>query len=221
MSACGRIPDMPDEQSTISAVVLAGGKSRRMGQDKRFLDLNGQTLLQRVIETLESVFEEIVLVASGPAPELAGLRHPVIQDLLPGCATLGGVYTGLASSRHAGVFVVACDMPFLNATVVRHLLKAATTADVVMPRLATGLQPTHAVYKKACLPHLERMAKTGHLKLQDIVEDRTVNAQLLTEDELRGDDPQLLSFFNINTPSDLERARKLLTDRALGPRGNR
>jgi molybdopterin-guanine dinucleotide biosynthesis protein A len=212
---------MAEPPIRISAVVLAGGKSRRMGRDKRFLDLNGQTLLQRVLRALEPIFPEIMLVAAGRAPELAGLGHPVIQDLIPGCATLGGIYTGLASTEHAGVFVVACDMPFLNAGVIRHIVAAAETADVVMPRLATGLQPTHAVYRKGCLPHLEQMARTGRLKVQELVEDKNVVVKLLTEQELRRFDPVLLSFFNANTPADVEFARKLLSGGPAGPSGGR
>jgi len=83
-------------------------------------------------------------------------------------------------------------------------------ADVVMPRLATGLQPMHAVYSKACLPHLERMAKEQRLKVQNLAEVAGLTVKLVPEKDFLDLDPQLLSFFNINTPADLEFARKLL-----------
>jgi molybdopterin-guanine dinucleotide biosynthesis protein A len=200
----------------ISAIVLAGGQSRRMGQDKRFLKLNGEILLRRVLRVLEPMFSDILLVAAGPAPELDDLGHPVVADLIPGCASLGGVYSGLAGARHSRVFVVACDMPLLNAEVVRHMALVHAEADIVMAKLAVGLQPTHAVYSKACLPHLEEMARGGHLKLQDLLQRQVLTTRILPEEDLRRLDPDFLSFFNVNTPADLELARKLLAGRGAG-----
>jgi molybdopterin-guanine dinucleotide biosynthesis protein A len=108
------------------------------------------------------------------------------------------------------MFVVACDMPLLDAEVVRYVASADRRADVIMPQLAHGLQPTHAVYGKGCLPHLERMARTGQLRLQDIAQGPDLSVRVLPEQALRAIDPDLLSFFNVNAPEDLEHARKLL-----------
>ncbi|MEE9203428.1 MAG: NTP transferase domain-containing protein, partial [Nitrospirales bacterium] len=105
---------------------------------------------------------------------------------------------------------VACDMPFLNPRVIARLAEMDEHSDVVMVQLASGLQPMHAIYSKACLPHLERMAKAEALKVQEIVRSSGIAVRLVFEDEIRDLDPQFLSFFNVNTPADLEFARKLL-----------
>jgi molybdopterin-guanine dinucleotide biosynthesis protein A len=202
--------------SGITAVVLAGGKSRRMGRDKRFLDIGGVTLLKRVLGALEPIFSEILLIVAEPDPALEALEHTLVMDLIPGCASLGGVYAGLAFARHPRVFVAACDMPMLNAKLIRHLSTMDPQADIVMARLATGLQPTHAVYSKACLPYLERMAKAENLKLQEIAGQPDLRVRVLSEHDARNTDPDLLSFFNVNTPADLEFARKLLAGRPAG-----
>lgn len=202
---------MPEMIPSMSGVLVAGGKSRRMGRDKRLLELGGQTLLQRVLSVLQSLFAEVLVVVAEPLPQLPGQGYRVVTDLIPNRATLGGLYTGLSLARHPRIFAVGCDMPFLNPAAVLRLVELGGQADVVMPKLATGLQPMHAVYAKICLPHLERMVQACHLKVQDLVEVPGLTVRLISEKDLGDVDPQLLSFFNVNTPADLEFARKLLT----------
>lgn len=194
----------------ITGVLVAGGQSRRMGRDKRFLELGGHTLLQRALSVLQSLFAEVLVALAEPMPQLTGQSCRVVTDLIPNCATLGGLYTGLASASHPRIFAVGCDMPFLNPAVIRRLAKLGAQADVVMPKLVTGLQPMHAVYSTACLPHLERMATAQQLRVQGLVEVPGLTVKLVPEKDFLDVDPQLLSFFNINTPADLEFARKLL-----------
>ncbi|MBI4401056.1 MAG: molybdenum cofactor guanylyltransferase [Nitrospirae bacterium] len=197
----------------MTGVLLAGGKSRRMGRDKRFLELGGRTLLDRAVSALESLFPELIVVVAEPTPQLAGLRHRVVTDLIPDCATLGGLYTGLAYATHPRIFAAACDMPFLNPTTIEWMAGLDRHSDVVMAQLSIGLQPMHAVYAKGCLPHLERMAKAHNLKVQDLCQAPGLSVRLVSEDELRAVDPQFLSFLNVNTLADLEFARKLLAGR--------
>lgn len=194
----------------MTGVLVAGGQSRRMGRDKRFLELGGQTLLERALSVLQSLFPEVLIALAEPLPQLKGNGYRVVTDLIPARATLGGLYTGLASASHPSIFAAGCDMPFLNPAAIRRLAKLGAQADVVMPKLATGLQPMHAVYSKACLPHLERMAKAQELRVQDLAEVPGLTVRLVFEKDFLDVDPQLLSFFNINTPADLEFARKLL-----------
>ncbi len=193
---------------------MAGGKSRRMGQDKRFLTLGGRTLLERTFAVLDSLFPEVLVVVSEPLPDHLASGHPVVMDLIPGCATLGGLYSGLYSSTHDRIFAVGCDMPFLSKAVIERLAELDRRADVVMPRLSTGLQPMHAIYSKACLAPLKRMAAAGELRVQDLCQEKALSVRMVDEDELRSVDPNLLSFFNINTPADLEMALKLVARRA-------
>lgn len=197
----------------IAAVVLAGGKSRRMGQDKRFLDVGGQPLIQRVLAVLAQVFHERVIVTAEREACLEALGVPVLTDIRPGYATLGGLYTGLKSTTRACVFAVASDMPCLDPKTIDVFVSQAEMADVVIAALSTGVQPMHAVYGKACLPILERMMDEGDLKIQNLLNHPSLRVQYVDEAVLRLVDPQLRSFININTPADLEMVRKLLVAR--------
>ena len=210
---------MSVETNRMTGVLLAGGKSRRMGQDKRFLELAGQTLLERALSRLEPLFADILVVVAEPDPQLASLRHAVVTDLIPGCATLGGLYTGLSLARHPRVFACACDMPFLDRAVIERMIQLGQGADVVMAELASGLQPMHAIYSKACLPHLERMARANQFKVQELATETALAVRLVRESELVDVDPRFLSFLNINTQADLEFARKLLAERRTNPGG--
>jgi molybdopterin-guanine dinucleotide biosynthesis protein A len=193
----------------VTGVLLAGGKSRRMGLDKRFLKLGGETLLRRALAVYERVFTEILIVVAEPVPELNDIGHRVVTDLIPNCATLGGLYTGLSVASRPRIFAAACDMPFLNPAVIGHLL-ACCDDDVVMPQLTTGLQPMHAVYSKACLPYFERMIAMNNLSIQAVLENHELRIRLVPEEVLRTFDAQLLSFLNLNTPEDAELARTLV-----------
>lgn len=194
----------------VGAVLVAGGKSRRMGADKRAIELDGRALIERVHDVLARLFPEIIVVGAEPAETLAALGSRVVYDEIPDCGTLGGLYTGLMHTVHPRVFAVGCDAPFLNAEVIRMIVDLDPEADVVMARLSTGLQPMHAVYSKHCLVPLQRMARSQHLKLQDLTTAPGLRVRLVEEPELRGLDRDLLSFMNLNTPADLEFARKRL-----------
>jgi molybdopterin-guanine dinucleotide biosynthesis protein A len=192
-----------------SGVLLAGGKSRRMGQDKRFLQLEGTTFLTRVIRVLEQLFPEILIVVAEPVPHLSQSDHRVVIDRVPNCGSLGGLYTGLSYAVHARAFVVACDMPFLNPDAIAYMADIDHRADVVIAQLTTGMQPLHAVYAKECLPRLQRMIETKNLRLYELPQSPELSVRVVPEEQMRAVDPQLLSFFNVNRPTDLEFARKV------------
>jgi molybdopterin-guanine dinucleotide biosynthesis protein A len=204
---------MGDEFGAISGVLLAGGKSRRMGRDKRLIELEGRTLFERTLSVLEKLFPEVLIAVAQEGPEVSGLRHRVVTDLIPGCATLGGLYTGLFYATRPRIFAVACDMPFLNEKAIRRVIELGGGADVVMVQLATGIQPMHALYAKSCLAPMRKLIEAGNLKVQQLVEAPALEVRLVRETELRGPDDHL-SFLNVNTPADLELARKLLGSRA-------
>ena len=192
----------------VAGIILAGGKSRRMGEDKRFLQVGDVSLFERSLAVLRSVVQDVlVVVAQDSAPFRADV--PVIRDLVPDCGSLGGLYTGLKEASAPYVFVVACDMPFLNPRAVQYVIDLRKQADVVMARLNEGLQPMHACYSQRCLPVMEAMVKAGELKIQKIVKHPDLTVRFITEVELGQIDPEGRSFLNINTPSDLEAARML------------
>jgi molybdenum cofactor guanylyltransferase len=180
-----------------------------MGADKRFLEVGEKSLLERALEVYEQLFGEILVVVAEPSAELAIIRHPVLVDMVPDCGSLGGLYTGLSAATRERVFAAACDMPFLNSAVIGHLVALSGNFDIVMPKLATGLQPMHAVYAKTCLPHIRQMMDAGRFTIHEVTQNALLNVRYAAEDELQRIDSRLLSFLNLNTPADLEFARKL------------
>lgn len=191
----------------MTGLLLAGGKSRRMGTDKRFLQVGVSTLLERTLQALRVVFEEVLVVI---AQDSEPLDAPVlvVRDVIPNCGSLGGLFTGLKLAKTPYVFVVACDMPFLEPRVIEAFIKRRGDADVLMAK-ADGLQPMHAVYGKRCLPVIEDMLKSGDLAIQHITQSPLLKVRLLEKQHLQQIDSSGKSFVNVNTPADLEEARTL------------
>jgi molybdopterin-guanine dinucleotide biosynthesis protein A len=193
----------------VTGVLLAGGKSRRMGEDKRNLVIGEQTLLERGLAVLRSIFHEVLVVIAQDSPPL-DINARVVRDLVSDCGSLGGVYTGLKQAATPHIFVVACDMPFLDRTVITQFTSRRATADIVMARLAARLHPMHALYGKGCLTVMSQMILVRQLKIQELVADRSLQVQYITETDLLTIDPSWRSFHNVNTPADLLEARTLL-----------
>ena len=192
----------------VTGVLLAGGKSRRMGHDKRFLHIGESTLFGRSLAVLRSVFQNVLVVIAQDSPALQA-EVPVVRDLVPDCGSLGGLYTGLRHAVTPYVFVVACDMPFLDPRVVQYVTGLKGNTDIVMAKQGDSMQPMHALYSRRCLPVMEEMLKAHDLKIQKMVTHPSLQVRFITEAELSGIDPDGRSFLNVNTPSDLEAARAL------------
>jgi len=193
----------------VTGVLLAGGKSRRMGEDKRHLVVGEQTLLVRGLAVLQSTFREVLVVIAQDSPPL-GVDARVVRDLVPDCGSLGGLYTGLMQATTPYIFVVACDMPFLNQPVIAQFTSRTAIADIVMAKLDGRLHPMHALYSKRCVPALEEMIRARQLKIQEIVSELSLRVCYVTEADLLTIDPSGRSFYNVNTMEDLEAARSLL-----------
>lgn len=198
------------KEGSVSGVLLAGGKSLRMGRDKRLLEVGGTPLFSCVLGVLDGVFDEVLVSVAETAEGLPAGRYRVVPDLMLGCATLGGLYSALQASQTEWIFAVACDMPLVNPQLVRHLLAMRAENDYVMPMLSTGPQPMLACYRKTCLPMLHQRLQKKDLRLHGLLEDESLRGTLVQEAELMRIDPQLRSFLNINTPADFEMVRKLL-----------
>jgi molybdopterin-guanine dinucleotide biosynthesis protein A len=196
-------------ETEVTGILLAGGKSRRMGEDKRHLVVGEQTLLERGLAVLHAIFQEVLVVIAQDSPPLA-VDARVIRDLVPDCGSLGGLYSGLMQATTPWVFVVACDMPFLNQAVIAQFTSRRTIADIVMAKLDARLQPMHALYGKPCLPVLEQMVRARQLKIQEMVSQSSLQVCYVTEADLLSIDPSGRSFYNVNTLADLEAARSLL-----------
>jgi molybdopterin-guanine dinucleotide biosynthesis protein A len=196
-------------ENQVTGVLLAGGESRRMGEDKRYLIVGDQTLLERGLAVLRSIFQEVLVVIGQDSSPL-DLDARVVRDLVADCGSLGGVYTGLMQATTPHIFVVACDMPFLDQTVITQFTSRRGTADIVMARLAARLHPMHALYGKGCLTVMRQMILARQLKVQELVAHRSLRVQYITEADLLTIDPSWRSFNNVNTPADLVAARALL-----------
>jgi molybdopterin-guanine dinucleotide biosynthesis protein A len=191
----------------ITGVVLGGGQSRRMGQDKRFLEWEGTNFLDKVCLTMGELFDEVLLVTATDDYSCGHLPVRLVTDVIPQKGSLGGLYTGVKEASHPVVFVVACDMPFLNYLVISRLC-ALPESDVVMGKLSTGLQPLHGRYSKRCCPIMEQMIHEGNLRIQNLANHSSLSVQIIEEALFKDIDPYCYSFLNINTPADLEFARK-------------
>ena len=193
-----------------TGVILAGGLSRRLGRDKAVEPIGGQPLIQRVIQRVEQVSQEIVVVVADQDRAAAlplGPQHRVALDRYPGTGSLGGIYSGLDAASNQWTLVVACDMPFLNLSLFRRMLALREDVDAVVPIVEGRPEPTHALYSKACLPLIEPRLIAGDLKISGFFDQ--VRVRYLPEEDVAALDPEFLSFFNVNTPEDLERALSL------------
>lgn len=192
----------------VTGVLLAGGKSRRMGEDKRFILVGQRTLFERTCSVLRESFEQVCVVIAQDSPSLQA-EVPVARDLIPDCGSLGGLYTGLRRAKTQHIFLVACDMPFLNPDVIRYMVRMKDQADIVISRWASRLQPTHAVYGQNCLPVIEEMMNLHNRKIHSMIDHPALRVRVIVEKEIRQIDRDGRSMFNINTPSDLEHARSV------------
>jgi molybdenum cofactor guanylyltransferase len=201
----------------VSGVILAGGRSRRMGgAPKALLPFGGRPLIEHIAETLRSVLPDCLVVTN--TPEVYGsLGLPMVGDVFPEGGSLGGIYSGLRAASGDAALCVACDMPFLSAPLVAYLAGRAAEADVVIPDAGGELQTLHAVYGKSCLPAMERRLLAGQLKIVGFFEDVRV-VRIPADTVKRFVDPDL-AFTNLNTPEDLARARALWGRRPAGAAG--
>ena len=193
----------------LTVCIQAGGQSSRMGEDKALKTFLGRPLIQRVIDRLAPIADEVVVTTNRPE-DYAFLGVRLIPDLKPGRGALGGLYTAIASAAHPFVAVVACDMPFASA----ELLEAATRlmvqeeADVVIAKSEEGYEPIHAVYRReTCLPAIENAINADQWKV--IAWFPEVKVRMLTTDEMKQYDPGGLAFWNVNTPEEFAEAEKI------------
>ena len=191
-----------------TGIILAGGKSTRLGQDKALLRLDtGATLLEATIARVQPLVDDVVVVADD-AERFGSLPALCVPDLFPGAGSLGGVYSGLSAAAHSRALVVACDMPFLKVELLRHMLAQPLDCDALVPRLRSGLlEPLHAVYARSCLDPIRQQLASRRFRIVAFFD--LVRVRYMDEPELRQFDPDLRSFFNINTPEELFEATRL------------
>lgn len=191
----------------VSVAIQAGGRSRRMGRDKGLALLGGKPLVQHVLERVSGLGEE-VLITTGQLQDYDFLGVRLVPDDVADGGALAGLRTALAAARGEVVLVVACDMPFLSRPLLEYLLSQGGRAQVVVPRRSGEFEPLHAVYARSCLPAVEAAVAAGEKRLVAFYPEVSVYA--VEDDVLARYDPRGLSFFNVNTPEDLDQAERLL-----------
>ena len=193
-----------------TAIILAGGDSQRMGQDKARLLLGGQTLLQRVAGTMQQVFPQTIVSVRQPRPEInlpQVCDEPAENGQQGGAGPLAGLAAGLAHVTTPWAFVVACDMPFVEAAMVELLAKSRSGYQAVVPVVQGHQQPLAAYYATACLGVIRaHLAGSGRNSLRAILEQLQV--RYVDESELLAADPGLRSFFDLDTPADVASVMK-------------
>lgn len=187
----------------LTGIVLAGGRSRRMGTDKAFLEVGGVPIVGRVLDALAACCGRVLIVAKDPEA-YAGLGAPVVVDPVPAQAPLVGLCAGLRAAPTAWVFAAACDLPFLAPAAVRALAVRAVGWDAVVPRVGGRWHPLHAVYATRAADVLERQAAVGRWSVWRAL--AALRVREVGADELTGADPTLRTLYNVNTPAAYRQA---------------
>lgn len=194
----------------ISGIILAGGKSSRLGHDKVLEKVGDSSLLEQVVSRIDPLTREIIIVTAKERTFTQLESHPkvkIVSDILPGQGSLGGIYTGLVKSNSHYNLVVAADMPFLNERLLRYMIEVSEGFDFILPRVKGLYEPLHAIYSKNCICPIESIFNQGKKVIIELL--NYVKVKYIEAEEVEKFDPQHLSFFNINTREDLEKAKNL------------
>ena len=189
-----------------SAAILAGGRSRRMGQDKSMMEIGGVPVIRRIADTLGGMFAEVFVVAN-EKDEYERMGLAVVGDIHPGNDSLGGLHTAVVRAECSHVFVAGCDMPLLQPALIRGLASLVEDWDVVIPVKDDYPEPLCAFYGKNCAPHIEESISRGRLKMIGFHEHARVRR--VEEAVWRAWDTEGASFLNANTPGEFEKIKTI------------
>jgi molybdopterin-guanine dinucleotide biosynthesis protein A len=193
-----------------------------MGQDKIWLTFEGAPLVERAVERVLPLAGELLFSTNAPerfevlmaALRERGMPAQVVPDLYPGAGPLAGLHAGLNAARHDLLLALAADMPFVNAALIEQMIGLAPGCDVVLPEVPsrrTGevfREPLHALYRRSCLPAVGARLAAGERQMISFLAD--VCVRIVSTDEVRRFDPDLRSFFNVNTPEDWQEAQQMM-----------
>ncbi len=193
----------------LTGVILAGGLNTRFsGKNKAFIRVKGVRLLDRVYGIFQDLFEEVILVTNDPIQYL-DWNIKIVTDIFPFRCSLTGIHAGLFYTTNPFAFFAGCDTPFLKKEIVETIINGIEPrTDVVIPETSAGLEPLCAVYSKECFNLIERHIKQQKVKIQLAIKNARIKK--IPEPVLRDKDPDLISFFNINTPDDLVLAESMV-----------
>lgn len=199
-------------EPNLSCAVLAGGASSRMGRDKSLLELQGEPMVERVLNRLGQLSDDLFVVSDEPHKyAFLGKRVRFAGDIGgPGQGPLAGIAGALVKSQHTRVLIVATDMPMLNVELLRYMTRVDPTADVVVPIISEDGYPEtlHAIYSKSALHAIQGLLIEGRRKISDFFDQ--VRVVTIPREEVLKIDPDLHSFLNTNTPEEWEKIQSLL-----------
>lgn len=195
----------------LTVAILAGGKSSRMGTDKSFVRVLGRPLIEDVLAQVAGIGAETIIITNR-VDDYRYLSLPLFADVVPDKGALGGIYTAIYSSSQPHTLCAACDMPFVVRPLLDYLISLIpdANADAVVPRLNGEAEPFRAIYSRVCLGPIRAALDAGKMRVISFFP--AVRVRFVDEPEIDRFDPQHLSFFNVNTPEDLEQARRLKTN---------
>jgi len=196
-------------QQTFTGIILAGGESKRLNNvEKSNLLVGDKRIIERMMTVFEKLFSEIILVSNHPTTYLEW-NAVVVKDIYNRRSSLTGIHSGLFYTKTDHAFIAACDTPFLKMDLVKAIVQHVdSSADVVIPRTDVGIEPLCAVYSRRCLQSVQNALEKDDLKIRNLF--NKLNVKEVPETVLRKIDPSLISFFNINTPDDLEKANRII-----------
>lgn len=183
----------------ITGIILVGGKSRRMGQDKALLAVQGKTLFERALEPFQQSFAQVLLIGDRPE-RFAAYRLPVIPDLYPG-SSLGGLYTGLFHAGTEHIFVTSCDLPFPNLAILQYLCSLRGDWDAIIPESPQGAEPLFACYRKSCLEAMRDRLEQQRFSISAACSG--LHVRQVPYEDIAALDPAGTAFLNLNTPEDI------------------
>jgi len=193
----------------MTGIILAGGKNSRIKRKKAFIQLpGGFSIIENTVAIFKRIFSEVIIITNQPE-RYEKFRVRTVSDLIQGKGPLGGIFTGLCFSRNEHNFFVACDMPWINPSLIKYILKKPKDYQVVIPQPKGKSEPLFARYSKSCLPVVFSHLQKERLKIRDIFKDLEVLK--ISPGEIKRFDPKGHSFLNINTEKDLKRVLKILS----------
>jgi len=192
-----------------AAVIFAGGRSRRFGEDKAFFEINGTSMIELVANVLHNHFEA-VLVAGGDPDRMAALNLTCYPDPVPDKGALGGIYNALVHSDAASVFCCGCDMPLIKGEVIQTIIQNAVDEDILLPMIGDVHQPLHAVYRRSLFGSIERLVHSDDAYLPQLI--KQAQTRLLDDSVFSGIADYQLSFVSFNDKAAISEYGDYLKD---------
>ncbi len=193
----------------MSVIILAGGASSRMGQNKALMKLGEKTMIERVVEPLSNLFQEIIIITDTPEDyeflkEVKFARDAIIMDKKN---SLLGIYSGLIVAKYSCVFAIACDMPNINIRLIQQMIDEYKEEDILIPFINPHYEPLHALYNKSCIPLMKKFLENNCYKIIDLL--KQLDVKLIEKETILKFDPLMLCFNNVNTYEEYIQINKI------------